>query len=352
MMSVSIEESLDFDEEQANDLMNSIIDWEKGTLSIEEGKSSDDDFVPSIYIRTGGALLKPFDIEKLTVIGVDETVHGVPESEHPEPDIPEFLDPIKVECEDDLIGKQACIAYEDSLRQLGTFLRLPINKCPYADPITGAECGCSPPFQVKQQIRGTAIIMEWIMWHAVLHHVRGKHQWSFGSCDHGPLDEDSRDKPWMVQGSPAHQALAAIVLDKRWLKDVKKFITFRTKSDLEAFQNHILMYAGKRFAYRPPVYEARTLLAAIDYNHHNNRPAAWDSEGNKMNKRYFNKRTKTCSVYTVKSAKDYSYIPQLQAFILGRQLRSWQGLPKRRSLRPDDPRQLGLLADQPHQQHR
>lgn len=55
-----------------------------------------------------------------------------------------------------------------------------------------------------------------------------------------------------------------------------------TTSDLEAFQNHILMYAGKRFAYSPPVYEARTLLAAIDYNHHNNRPAARDSKGNKM----------------------------------------------------------------------
>lgn len=65
------------------------------------------------------------------------------------------------------------------------------------------------------------------------------------------------------------------------------------------------------------------------------------------NKRYFNKRTKTWSVYTVKSAKDYSCIPQLQAVILGRRLRSWQGLPKRRSLRPDDPRQLGLLADVP-----
>lgn len=64
-------------------------------------------------------------------------------------------------------------------------------------------------------------------------------------------------------------------------------------------------------------------------------------------KRYFNKRTKTWSVYTVKSAKDYSYIPQLQAVILGRGLRSEQGLPKRRSLWPDDPRRLGLVAEVP-----
>lgn len=64
-------------------------------------------------------------------------------------------------------------------------------------------------------------------------------------------------------------------------------------------------------------------------------------------KRYFNKRTKTRRVYTVKSAKDYSYIPQLQAVILWRRLRSGQGLPKRRSLRPDDPRRLGLVPPPP-----
>ncbi|XP_034543865.1 uncharacterized protein LOC117815943 [Notolabrus celidotus] len=37
-----------------------------------------------------------------------------------------------------------------------------------------------------------------IMWHRVLLHVRDQLSWSFGSCDHGPLDESSRDKPWMV----------------------------------------------------------------------------------------------------------------------------------------------------------
>lgn len=31
----------------------------------------------------------------------------------------------------------------------------------------------------------------------------------------------------VITGSAAHQALAAIVLDKPWLKDVKKFITLR-----------------------------------------------------------------------------------------------------------------------------
>lgn len=141
--------------------------------------------------------------------------------------------------------------------------------------------------------------------------------------------------------------MTAVVMDKYWLKNVKTFLNFRTTLDLESFQNHILMYAGKRFAYSPSVYEARTLLAAIDYNYHNNRPAALNSEGNKMNKRHYNKKTKTWSVYTVKTPKTYSYIPELQRSILTQRLTSGKGLPKTRPLRPDDPRTLGLLAEVP-----
>ncbi|KAL7407947.1 hypothetical protein ABVT39_016034 [Epinephelus coioides] len=165
MRSMSIQEdSLDVDEVQANDLMNSTIELEEDMPEepIEECETSDDEYVPSIYIRTGGALPQPPDLEKLPVIGVDEAVHGVPQPQHPEEDIYEFPNPVMVQNEDDLIGKQACIAYEDSLRQLGTFLQLPINKCTYADPLTGTECSCFPPFEVKLKRRGTAVIMEWI----------------------------------------------------------------------------------------------------------------------------------------------------------------------------------------------
>ena len=56
----------------------------------------------------------------------------------------------------------------------------------------------------------------------------------------------------------------------------------RTTSDLENFQNHILMYASKRMAYTPLVYKTRTLLAAIDYNKHNRRAPAVSKTGHKM----------------------------------------------------------------------
>lgn len=46
----------------------------------------------------------------------------------------------------------------------------------------------------------------------------------------------------------------------------------------------------------------------------------------------------------LKENKDYGYIPELQKAILSKRLQSGMGLPRRRSLRPGDPRHLGLLA--------
>ncbi|XDV25888.1 hypothetical protein PO909_029720 [Leuciscus waleckii] len=180
------------------------------------------------------------------------------------------------------------------------------------------------------------------IWRGVLHHVCGEHEWALGRCLHEPLDHDTLRKEVILPGSPAHEALSQIVLNKRWLKDLEKFLTFRTTSKLESFQNHVLMYASKRFSFSPPVYEARTLLAALDYNHHNSRPAYVDRKGNISYKRVYSKKSQRYSVHTVRTKKDYSYIPQLQAKILKNRLHSTGGLPKR-SLRPEDPRNLGLL---------
>ncbi|KAM4605450.1 uncharacterized protein ACJ7VT_017694 isoform 2-T2 [Polymixia lowei] len=594
--SIAEEEQLqDLDEEKANDLMNSVIDWEdeteyqevtSGDDCLAEDGSSDEEFVPSICVRTGGALPNPFPIDALPVIALDETVHGVPNLGPKSEDIPPFPEHEQVLCEDDLIDKHANITYDDHLHRLATFLQLPIQKCPYSNPVTGAECAGNPPFEVTMASRGTGTILEWFcpfghsvwrwnsqpllkfgiqagdfmlssnillsgnnytkiallfkfmnmgmvadeaflniqdtycvdavkelwqekradvigrlhskdhvvvlgdcrmdspghcaqyctyatieqesrdiihivtvdkrdtnrksvimekeafirtmdvllqeipikevvsdahrqisalmnpergkykpwglqhsldiwhgaknlakklhaaglmkdqsaimywikdivnhfwycckqakteeqfktMWQGVLHHVRDRHQWPFGSCDHGPLDDRSRDKPWMVQRSAAHQALTAIVLDEHWLKDVKKFLNFRTTSDLEAFKNHILMYAGKQFSYSPSIIEARILLAALDYNHHNHRPPALTHDGRKMNKRYYNKKSKRWSVYTMKVPKDYSYISELQKIILRKQLKFGEGLPKKRPLEPDDPGRLGLVTEIP-----
>ncbi|XP_054597208.2 uncharacterized protein [Nothobranchius furzeri] len=122
------------------------------------------------------------------------------------------------------------------------------------------------------------------VWKGVLHHVTGEHEWGFGRCFHAPLAENP-DKELIPHGSAAHVALSRIVLNQRWLKDIEKLLTFRTTAELESFQNHILMYAGKRFAFSFGVYEARTLLAALDYNHHNHRPVHVNIKGQVSHKR-------------------------------------------------------------------
>ncbi|XP_059902635.1 uncharacterized protein LOC132453705 [Gadus macrocephalus] len=183
-----------------------------------------------------------------------------------------------------------------------------------------------------------------LTWVGVLHHVRNEHVWATGCCEHEPLDGDSGDKPWIVQGSACYKALTAIVLEKRFLNLVKKFLNFRTTSDLESFQNHVLMYAAKRMGYTPFVYKTQTLLAAIDYNKHNQRQAARNREGHKMYKRSYNKKTKNWTVGTIKEIKKYSYIWEIQTAILSRRIASGTGLPRTVTMRAGDPRRLGLLA--------
>lgn len=46
----------------------------------------------------------------------------------------------------------------------------------------------------------------------------------------------------------------------------------------------------------------------------------------------------------MKEAKDYKYIPELQTQILQKRLSSTGGLPRRRSIQPEDPRALGPLS--------
>lgn len=79
-----------------------------------------------------------------------------------------------------------------------------------------------------------------------------EHEWALsyvspwpGMCSHGELEEN-RDKEWIEKGIPAHLALTKIVLDKRFLKNIHYYLNFRSTSNLEIFNNHILMYIHPR----------------------------------------------------------------------------------------------------------
>ncbi|XP_065109929.1 uncharacterized protein [Paramisgurnus dabryanus] len=593
-MSMQDAESQLMNEQEINDLKNSLIDWSdsesvRNDENIEADDSEYEDYVPRICIRLGGALQAPPCLDNLPVIDASETVHDIPYVHSPsvtlppleQPEQPDFPDTLDVMTEDDLIGKPASITYEVCLKQLATFLVLPVQKCPYTCDVTQVECQCRPPFEVSITRRGTASIMEWTcpighsvwrwtsqptvkygmlagdfmlannillsgsnyakvsllfkfmnmgmvdrssfftiqdtysvdtvkefweerrteaihrlkdkdvvivadgrmdspghcaqyctytamendsreiisvitvdkretgrnsvimereafvrtvdsllnevrlvevctdahvqisalmnkgkykhlglqhsldMWHGaknlakrihaasqvkgqsslsswlkdvvnhfwwccktadtyqeflelwlgLLHHVTNEHSWVLGGCQHADL-ESGGTQQWLERGSRAHEALKSIVRNKRWLNEVHKYLNFRSTADLESFQNHILMYASKRTAFSPPVFEARMLLAAMDYNYHKDRPEFCKSDGSKLYRRLYKKNARRYMLYTVKVSKTYGYIPELQARILQKRLVG-KGMPRRRTLRPDDPRRYGPLPPVP-----
>ncbi|XP_063051991.1 uncharacterized protein LOC134446516 [Engraulis encrasicolus] len=140
------------------------------------------------------------------------------------------------------------------------------------------------------------------LWIGITHHVCNVHSWRMGGCQHGPI-EDEPDRQWMERDSVSHKALVDIVLNKRFRKDVHKYLRFRSTSQLESFQNHILMYASKRHSFSPPVYEARVLLAALDYNFHRDRPMLTTTEGQQIFRRTYNKNARRYSLYAAKAQK-------------------------------------------------
>ncbi|XP_045924706.1 uncharacterized protein LOC123982847 [Micropterus dolomieu] len=157
-----------------NNPLNSVIDWtDEGSSSFHEkddgdkDDSSDEEDLPPICIRMGGALKKAPSIDRLPVIGTGEAAHDQPAREDPPDEAspcdqdPVFPSPQQVLCEDDIVGARASIVYEDCLRQLATFLILPVKKCTGLLK-TGVVCDCVAPFEINITSKGTATSVEWI----------------------------------------------------------------------------------------------------------------------------------------------------------------------------------------------
>lgn len=51
------------------------------------------------------------------------------------------------------------------------------------------------------------------MWVGVLYHVTGKHEWTHGKCDYGPLDEATHVKELIVPGSAPHEGVQQTVVE-------------------------------------------------------------------------------------------------------------------------------------------
>lgn len=70
-------------------------------------------------------------------------------------------------------------------------------------------------------------------WRGVLHHVVNQHEWVLGDgygpgvCEHGHLPSEERDKDWLKRGGNEHERLRRVVLDKRFLNNIGRYVDFR-----------------------------------------------------------------------------------------------------------------------------
>ncbi|KAK7915791.1 hypothetical protein WMY93_011552 [Mugilogobius chulae] len=168
------------DENTINSLENSIIDWtddtwtptknteevstseEDETIEVDSySDDSDEDYMPTIRIRSGASLAANINVEKLPEISLEDVVHGVVHEpavqENDDTSIPEG---IKVEDPEDIVNQKAAIVYHICLKQLTTFLELPITIC--TEKVAKKECGAAGPFEVDLIKRGTALIVKWM----------------------------------------------------------------------------------------------------------------------------------------------------------------------------------------------
>lgn len=116
--------------------------------------------------RMGGALKGAQAIDNLPIIGIDETVHDLhaPEVLSNEPlslEQPVLPGPQKVLSEDDIVGVRAALIYENSLKQLVSFLTLPVDTCTGVLR-NGLVCNSVGPFPTVITTRGTAMSVEWV----------------------------------------------------------------------------------------------------------------------------------------------------------------------------------------------
>ncbi|KAJ8271057.1 hypothetical protein GJAV_G00122270 [Gymnothorax javanicus] len=134
--------------------------------------------------------------------------------------------------------------------------------------------------------------------------------------------EDDRERAWIEVGTVPYEVLSAVILSESWVNEVHKYLNFRSTAELESFHNHIRMYASEPFSFTPPIYEARVLLAGLDYNHHVRRPPKRRPDGTMQYRKLYNKKSAMWRLYSLKEEKDYSYIPELQRAII----RKWVSL--------------------------
>lgn len=158
-------------------------------------------------------------------------------------------------------------------------------------------------------------------WTSILHHVVDKHEWDsaviYNRCPHDPIPSTTRRKTkWLKEGSPAHEALKQVVLDKRLLNDLQLLSKFIHTGALEVYHSLYNKYLPKRQHFGFKAMVARSQLAALDHNSGAGRKQAASSSGDKQYRYVFPKGMKDWVVKPVFEKKTKPHVAEMLSAVL------------------------------------
>ena len=175
-------------------------------------------------------------------------------------------------------------------------------------------------------------------WRSVVHHTVDRHEWGgsqkYQECDHDPLPEEEREaKPWLKEGSEAHEALGKIIKDKNILKGVQQVNLFCHTGKTEVFNSSLLKFCPKRVHFPYEGMVVRTRLAAIENNKNTGRVQARVQHESKNSGPVGSLRYKTVCPKAKKEwvakpiyeQKDYSFVEEMMEGVLRRKLQNIKG---------------------------
>ena len=158
-------------------------------------------------------------------------------------------------------------------------------------------------------------------WTSILHHVADKHSWDsstlYNRCPHDPISATARRKTkWLKAGSPAHEALKEVVMEKRLLNDLELLSKFIHTGALEVYHSLYNKYMPKRQHFSHKGMTARSQLAALDHNSGTGREQMVTSRGDKQYRYVYPKGMKDWVVKPVFEKKSKQHVRDMMHRVL------------------------------------
>ena len=159
------------------------------------------------------------------------------------------------------------------------------------------------------------------MWNSTLHHVVNVHSWGFSDiffeCTHEEMSvEEESDIGWLEVDTEAHDALRAVVQERKLQKDLAKMTNFAHTGALEVYHSMLTKYCPKRQHFHYEGMLARTMLAALDHNNNTGRGQATTSSGEQRFRYEWSKISKCWVAKPISVGKDYSYLHDMIARVM------------------------------------